>query len=157
MGVIFLISENELKMWLLSNFNEALRTLKSYIEHELRTAMEFTWTPTVYTRTGATAHSVYISQSPKFVNGEIVGEIGFLDYLANHGSRMGKGQPDGYTPLLLEVGWSINQGVQPRRAFFTDHPGYHYIQKAVERFNREYTDFQVSVYIKDNGNEYKYI
>jgi len=144
--------EKEIEMLLLNQMNAALLKLKSYIEQELHSSLS-SYTPSVYKRTGATMASVYISKSPKMVNGEISAEIGFLDFLANHDSVMGENQPQGSTPWLLEVGWDISKKTGRTRPFFDIHPDYRYIKKAVDRFNSEsamYGGIQVNVYVDGN-------
>ena len=145
--------EREVQMLIISEIIRALEKLVRYIEDELQKA--FSWTPVKYERTGAMQRSVYISKYPTIVNNIITGEISFLQSEAWHNSIMGEGQPKGYVPILLEVGWELKSSVQPRRENLTDHKGYHYIDKAVARFNSENkgSNIQVHVYI----GEGKYI
>jgi len=135
---------------MLEIMKKEVNTLKSYIEHELNSALEFSWTPTVYERTGKTMESIYISQEPTIVGNSIVAGIGFIDNLVMHDSYMGDGQPKGNTSWLLEVGWDISDKTGLHRAFFDVHPGYHYLEKAITRFNQNNEHgIQVNVYIDD--------
>jgi hypothetical protein len=129
---------------------EEMETLKSYIEHELHKALEFSWTPTVYERTGDTMKSIVVIQKPKIEKNYIVASIGFDDTYALHDSVMGKHQPKGYTPFLLEFGWDISDKTGKTRAMFDVHPGYQYIKKAVERYNKgNRYGITISVYTND--------
>jgi len=140
-----MISETQLRMILIQQMKEAVRKLKDFIQHELHNAFD-TYSPSIYKRTGDTAASVYISQDAQMVGDEITAEISFLDFFAFNDSVMGQDQ--GYTPLLLEFGWDITEKTGHKRAFFDIHPGYHYIQKAVDR-RENYGGIQVSVYVNN--------
>ena len=144
--------EAEVKIILISEMTKSLEKLVKYIEDELKNAMS--WTPVIYNRTGNMQRSVYISKYPTIVNNIITGEISFLESLAWHDSIMDEGQPQGYVPFLLEVGWDISSKTGKNRKNFDTHIGYHYIDKAVSRFNRQSTNgIYVHVYI----GEGKYI
>ena len=144
--------EREVQMLLITEMTKALEKLVRYIKDELKKA--FSWTPEEYVRTGNMQNSVYISKYPKITNNIITGEISFLESLAWHNSVMGEGQPKGYVPFLLEVGWSLNSNVQPRRENFTDHIGYHYIEKAVARFNSEHKSNNIQAHVYVGGSKY---
>lgn len=144
--------EAEVKIIIISEITKSLEKLVKYIEDELKNALS--WTPVMYSRTGNMQRSVYISKYPTIVDNIITGEISFLESLAWHDSVIGEGQPQGYVPFLINFGWHLKSDIQPRKENFTDHKGYHYIDKAVARFNSENkTGIKVHVYI----GEGKYI
>jgi hypothetical protein len=111
------------------------------------------YSPTVYVRTGATVDSIRVGKPEKISINEWALAITFDESLANHPSVIGSNQPDGYTPWLLEVGWNIEDKVQPSRPMFTQHAGTHYITKAVNRFN-ENNPYGLKVTVEHNGERY---
>ena len=144
--------EAEVRVILINEMTKALEKLVRYIQEELTSA--FSWTPVIYERTGNTQRSVYISKPPSIVNNIITGEISFRESEVWHDSVMGSGQPKGNTSWLLEVGWDISGKTGKNRENFDTHKGYHYIDKAVGRFNSESKNgIQVHVYM----GEGKYI
>jgi hypothetical protein len=111
------------------------------------------YNPTVYERTGATVKSIMVGKPKKISINEWSLDITFDEGLANHRSYIGSDQPDGYTPWLLEVGWNIEDKVQPSRPMFTNHPGTHYITKAVNKFNAN-NKHGLIVAVEHNGERY---
>jgi hypothetical protein len=107
----------------------------------------------VYQRTGNTIKSIQVGKPKKININEWMLEITFDEALANHKSYISADQPDGYTPWLLEVGWNIEDKVQPSRPMFTKHPGTHYITKAVNRFNAN-NKHGLIVTVEHNGERY---
>jgi hypothetical protein len=107
--------------------------------------------PKVYQRTGRTVESIRVGEPIKININQWQLNITFDESLANHPSVMG--QEDGYVPWLLEVGWTIEDKVHPSRPMFTNHPGTHYIQKAVERFNAN-NPYGLIVTVEHNGERY---
>lgn len=109
--------------------------------------------PTVYQRTGNTVKSIRVGKPQKLSINEWSLEITFDENLANHKSYIGDNQPDGYTPWLLEVGWNIEDKVQPSRPMFTKHAGTHYITNAVNKFNSN-NPHGLIVTVERNGQRY---
>jgi len=144
--------EREVQMLLITEMTKALEKLVRYLKDELKKA--FSWTPEEYERTGNMQNSIYISKYPKIVNNVITGEISFLENLAWHKSRMGEGQPKGYIPFLINVGWDISSSTGHHRMNFDIHPGYHYIEKAVGRFNKENGTNGIQAHVYMGGAKY---
>jgi hypothetical protein len=109
--------------------------------------------PTVYKRTGNTVDSIRVGNPKKISINEWSLAITFDEGLANHPSYISADQPDGYTPWLLEVGWNIEDKVQPSRPMFTKHSGTHYITKAVNKFNQS-NKHGLKVSVEHNGQRY---
>jgi hypothetical protein len=128
-----------------------LKKLEGYLKEEIE-AYKASYQPKVYVRTGNWENSIRLNE-PYIEGNTIVAKIDFDEDLANHPSVIGSDQPDGFVPWLLETGWDINDKVQPRRPMFTDHPGTHYIKKAVDRFNAE-NRFWLKVNVYYNGVKY---
>jgi hypothetical protein len=158
---------NDLKRWINSQHGQNSALDESHIRgiltdagKELRKLMieelnayYLSYEPTVYKRTGNTVDSIVVG-SPKKINiNEWSLEITFDESKAFHRSYIGDDQPDGYTPWLLEVGWNIEDKVQPSRPMFTKHPGTHYITKAVNRFNAN-NKHGLIVIVEHNGERY---
>jgi len=128
-----------------------MKRLEEYMKEELQAYFD-SYEPTVYKRTGDTMRSITLNEP--YVDGDkISAEITFDESLANHPSVMSGDQPMGYTPWLLESGWSITSRIQPRIAMFTDHAGTQYVSKAVERFNAT-SKYGIKVSVYHNGERY---
>ncbi len=112
------------------------KRLEKYLKEELN-AYFSSYDPVVYERTGDTVRSIEVRTPKRIGQNQWSIEIGFNESLAMHPSYIGEDQPDGYTPWLLETGWSISGKVGFSRPMFTEHPGTQYITKAVSRFNRD--------------------
>ena len=132
--------------------SEAGQELKRLMIAELETYY-MSYEPTVYKRTGATVDSIEVGKPKKLSINEWLLEITFDESKALHRSYIGEDQPDGYTPWLLEVGWDIRDKVQPERPMFTNHPGTHYITKAVNKFNAS-NKHNLKVTVEHNGQRY---
>jgi hypothetical protein len=134
--------------------NEAGKELEKLMIEELNTYFNTVYPePKVYKRTGNTIKSIQVGKPKKININEWMLEITFDEALANHRSYISSDQPDGYTPWLLEVGWNIEDKVQPSRPMFTNHPGTHYITKAVNRFNAS-NKHGLRVTVEHNGTQY---
>ncbi|MEH7116044.1 hypothetical protein V7128_01295 [Neobacillus vireti] len=131
---------------------DAGKELRKFMIEELN-AYFLSYEPTVYKRTGDTVDSIIVGSPKKLNINEWYLEITFDEGKAFHKSYIGSDQPDGYTPWLLEVGWNIEDKVQPSRPMFTDHPGTHYITKAVNRFNGS-NKHGLKVTVEHNGKRY---
>jgi hypothetical protein len=131
---------------------EAGNELQKLMIEELKIYFH-SYEPTVYERTGATIDSIVIGSPKKISINEWSLEITFDEGKAFHRSYISGDQPDGYTPWLLEVGWNIEDKVQPSRPMFTNHPGTHYIAKAVNRFNSS-NEHGLKVTVEHNGKRY---
>ncbi len=144
----FMMSQPEMVKMLKSE----LKRLEQYIKEELQKYFD-SYEPTVYVRTGDTMRSITLSE-PYLDGDSLCAEITFDEGLANHPSVMGRNQPDGYTPHLLQEGWSISASVQPRVAYFTDHPGSNYLLNAIARFNAD-NKYGLKVTAYYNGEPYR--
>jgi hypothetical protein len=131
---------------------EAGRELEKLMIDELN-AYYLSYEPSVYQRTGDTVASIQVGKPQKISINEWSLAITFDETLAFHKSYIGEDQPDGYTPWLLEVGWNIEDKVQPSRPMFTRHPGTHYITNAVRRFNSN-NKHGLKVTVEHNGQRY---
>lgn len=131
---------------------EAGKELQKLMIAELNTYYQ-SYEPTVYVRTGNTVDSIIVGKPRKITVNEWALDITFDEAKANHPSYISEGQPDGYTPWLLEVGWNIEDKVQPSRPMFTTHPGTHYITKAVKKFNAS-NKHGLKVTVEHNGQRY---
>ena len=129
---------------------DAGNELESLLKEELN-AYFSSYEPKVYQRTGNTLSSIRVGEPRKISINEWSLEITFDENLANHPSVFG--QEQGYTPWLLEVGWNIEKKVGYSKPMFTKHPGTHYIQKAVERFNSN-NPHGLFVTVEHNGQRY---
>jgi hypothetical protein len=158
-------SIKDIEKWIKTTHGQNSALDESRIRHELTIAGEIlqkymieeldayyqSYSPTVYQRTGNTVNSIRVGKPNKISINEWSLEITFDESLANHPSVFG--QEDGYTPWLLEVGWNIEDKVQPSRPMFTKHAGTHYITKAVNRFN-ENNPYGLKVTVEHNGERY---
>lgn len=142
------LNENQIRQVL----TEAGQELHKLMVEELNAYYQ-SYEPTVYQRTGNTVDSIRVGKPQKISINEWSLGITFDEALANHHSYIGSNQPDGYTPWLLEVGWNIEDKVQPSRPMFTNHPGTHYITKAVQKFNASNTH-GLKVIVEHNGQRY---
>lgn len=131
---------------------EAGQELEKLMIAELNSYFD-SYSPTVYSRTGNTVKSIRVGKPRKVSVNEWSLAITFDEGLANHRSYIGADQPDGYVPWLLEVGWNIEDKVQPSRPMFTNHHGTHYITNAVEKFNASNTH-GLKVTVEHNGQRY---
>jgi hypothetical protein len=137
---------------IVSILTEAGQELEKLMIAELDSYFD-SYSPTVYSRTGNTVKSIKVGKPRKVSVNEWSLAITFDEGLANHRSYIGADQPDGYVPWLLEVGWNIEDKVQPSRPMFTNHHGTHYITNAVEKFNASNTH-GLKVTVEHNGQRY---
>jgi hypothetical protein len=140
------IVESQIKQVL----SDAGRELEHLMIEELNNYFD-SYEPKVYKRTGNTIASIRVGEPRKISINQWSLDITFDESLANHPSVFG--QEQGYTPWLLEVGWNIENKVVYSRPMFTKHPGTHYIQKAVERFNAN-NPHGLFVTVEHNGERY---
>lgn len=141
-----ILDENKLKEVLV----EAALQLEELLKEELNSYFS-SYNPKEYKRTGNTLASITVGEPKMNTINEWTIEITFDEGLANHPSVFG--QEQGYTPWLLNVGWNIESKVGYSRPMFTNHPGTHYIQNAVERFNAD-NQYGLHVIVEHNGETY---
>lgn len=102
-------------------------------------AYYLSYEPKVYQWTGSLQKSVRIRTSgDRF-------EIYFEPSLAYHPSIMPTKYPKAFVPTLIDYGW--DWGKTPHINHFTYYEGYHFIEKAVEKF-KETTSLPVTISIE---------
>lgn len=145
-GQTSVLNETEIRQVL----SDAGRELEKLMIEELDNYFA-SYEPKVYQRTGNTVASIRVGEPKMITINQWSLGITFDERLANHPSVFG--QEQGYTPWLLEVGWNIENKVKYSRPMFTNHPGTHYITKAVERFNTN-NPHGLIVVVEHNGERY---
>lgn len=128
------VGQSIMNMEIVKILKQEAERLEQYIKEEINNYYN-SYEPKEYERTYNWLKSLRIDEPKPNSDGTVSMEIYFDQDLAYHPSVMGKDQPMGYVPWLLEVGWSIEEKVGFSRPMFTSHPGSRYIAKAVQRFN----------------------
>lgn len=150
-GTSELFDDREIKKLL----TKEARRLEQLVRQELQKYME-SYDPVEYTRTGYTAQSIKVGIPKKTGMNEWTIAITFRENLANHPSYVGQDQPDGYTPILLELGW-VSRGLEKQIGQvdrFTRFEGSNFISKAVQKYNKKNPHgFMVKMFV--DGKEYK--
>lgn len=131
---------------------DAGKRLKQLMINELEKYYE-SYEPTVYIRTGYTVQSIHVGEPKKISYNKWGLAITFDERLANHPSYIDQNQPDGYTPWLLEVGWSISDKVGFYKPMFTEHAGTHFISHAIDKFNKN-NPYNLKVTVYHDGKRY---
>lgn len=102
-------------------------------------AYYLSYDPKVYKWTGDLQKSLRIqSVGNRF-------EIYFAPSLAYHPSLMPNKYPDAFVPTLIDSGWKWNGG--PHIHHLTYYEGYHFIERAVNRFKAT-TDLPIQINIE---------
>lgn len=131
-GQTLVMNDNTIKRELIK---EAKR-LQGYLREELQSYFNsYDAAETYHRRTGDTIRSVKVGAPKKTELGFWSIEVYWDDNLAYHNSVLGGEK--GHTGFLLNYGWDIRDKMPYEIPNFTHFEGVYYIEKAIERWNKE--------------------
>lgn len=117
---------------------KAGRELEGYLKDELNKYFASTANTVSgqYERTGDTLKAIKVGTPINLGNGTWKLVIDFDESISSQPSRVSSSEPDGFTSSLLNTGWLSKPASGKVIPGFTNFKGTNYIDKAVQRFNK---------------------
>lgn len=118
---------------------EEAKKLKQLIQKYIKQYYR-NYQPVVYRRTYDLLNSLKIE--PVKIQGEIISIKLYFDESAYKpsvvfNSKTGSFDEEGFTPILIDVGWHWNKSYKKRIPYFTDFEGIHFVEKAIKEYSKD--------------------